>query len=215
MRDFRIWWAGDAVKIMLQRRAWTRCCIIAKGLLVPYRQLATFDLHAQIERLRKRIGRSKLHGRVVLGGLDISLNLENNKILGWQFHLYLIVEGENDAKLQKAIKNAFPPELTALVPYDFEEIADPLEVITYAYKAQIKRRSGYVGSNGNHQTKEHPLKGADIRQLVPFLVNHKVGARLLLAGVRRNGEHLVFTKTKPSSAKGRATKAAGAAATAQ
>ena len=141
----RLWWAGEAIKIMLQRPDWTRCSIITKGLLVPYGQLANFGLHAVIKRLRKRIGRSDLHGRVVLGGLDISLNVENNVIVGWQFHPYLIVEGKDDVSLEQAIKDAFPPEPTALVPYDFAEITDPLEVITYAYKAQFKRRSGFVG----------------------------------------------------------------------
>ena len=47
MREFRINWAGEAVKIMLQRSYWTRCSVITKGLLVPYGQLANFDLHAQ------------------------------------------------------------------------------------------------------------------------------------------------------------------------
>ena len=52
------------------------------------------------------------------------------------------------------MKDAFPPEPTALEPYDFAEITDPLEVITYAYKAQIKRRSGYAGKDGNHTDQE-------------------------------------------------------------
>jgi hypothetical protein len=212
IRDFRVGWTGEAVKIMLQRPVWTGCCIITKGLLVPYGQLGNFDLLAQIARLRKRIERSKLHGRIVLGGLDISLNLESNKIVGWQFHPYLLIEGKKDADLQQAVEDAFPPEPTALVPYDFEEITDPLEVITYAYKADIKRRSGYVGNDGNHRTKHQGLKGPDIRKLLPFLAKHKVGARLLLAGVRRNGHRLDFTPTKPSSAPGKAMKAAGGAA---
>jgi hypothetical protein len=215
MREFRLWWAGEAIKIMLQRPDWTSCSIITEGLLVPYGQLTKFDLYAQIKRLRKRIGRSKLHSRVVLGGLDISLNLENNKIIGWQFHLYLVVEGKDDAKLEQAVRDAFPPEPTARVPYDFAEITDLLEVITYAYKAQIKRRSGFVGKNGNHRTDDPPLKGADIRKLLPFLAKYKVGARLILCGVKRNGHRLVFTPTKPASGPGHALKATGGAATAE
>jgi hypothetical protein len=199
LRDFRINWSGEAVKIMLQQPDWVRCSIITKGLLVPYGQLANFDLNASIKRLRKRIGRSKLHGRVVLGGLDVSLNVENNKIVGWQFHPYLIVEGKNDAGLQQAVKDAFPPEPTALAPYDFEEVKDYVEVATYAYKALFERRLGYVGNNGNHQIKDHPLKGADLRKLVPFVGQYQTGARLLLAGVKRNGQRLNFTPTKPSS----------------
>jgi hypothetical protein len=215
MREGRAEWAGEAIKIMLQRPHWTRCSVITDGLLVPYGQFAKFDLDAQIKRLRKRIGRSKLHGRVVLGGLDVSLNIENNVIVGWQFHPYLIVEGKDDASFRQAVKDAFPPEPTALEPYDFAEITDPLEVITYAYKAQIKRRSGYVGKDGNHRTKDQPLKGADLRKLLPFLAKHKVGARLILCGVKRNGQHLGFTPTKPSSAPRKAVKGAGGDASAK
>ena len=68
--------------------------------------LAGFDMNAAIKRIRKRLERSKIHGRIVLGGLDVSLNVEANVITGWQFHIYLIVEGKNDAALQKAIKDA-------------------------------------------------------------------------------------------------------------
>jgi hypothetical protein len=199
LRDFRINWSGEAVKIMLQRPVWTRCSIITNGLLVPYGQLATFDLDAAIKRLRKRIQRSALRGRIVLGGLDVSLNIENNAIVGWQFHFYLLVEGKDDTGLEQAVKDAFPPEPTALAPYDFEEVKDYVEVATYAYKALFERRSGYVGNNGNHQIKDHPLKGADLRKLVPFLGQYQTGARLLLAGVKRNGQRLNFTPTKPSS----------------
>ena len=215
LRDFRINWSGEAVKIMLQQPDWVRCSIITNGLLVPYGQLANFDLNAAIKRLRKRIGRSKLHGRIVLGGLDVSLNIEKNVIVGWQFHPYLIVEGKNDASLQQAVKDAFPEEPTALAPYDFEEVKDYVEVATYAYKAVFERRSGFIGKDGNHHIADLPLKGPDIRELLPFLAKHKVGARLVLCGVKRNGHRLVFTPTKPASGPGHALKASGGAATAE
>jgi len=200
MREFRISWLGEAIKIMVQRPHWTRCSIITKGLLVPYGQLANFDLDAAVKRIRKRLERSDARGRVVLGALDISLNLSSNVIAGWQLHLYLIVEGKNDEGLQQAIRAAFQPEPTALAPYNFAEVSDPLQAITYAYKSLFERRSAYNTSEGNCRTKGQPLKGADLRELLPFLARYKVGARLILCGVRRNGQHLVFTPTKPSSA---------------
>jgi hypothetical protein len=200
LREFRINWTGEAVKIVLQRPNWTRCSIIPAGLLVPPGQLSTFDLPAQIKRFRKRIARSALKGRAVLGGLDVSLNLENNALVGWQFHLYMLVEGENDAALQQQVKSAFPPEQTALQPYDFSDIDDPVEVATYAYKSLFSRRSGFVGKDGNHRTKIQPLKDAELRELLQFLSKHKVGARLILAGVRRHGQRLTFTVSKSSPA---------------
>ena len=201
LREYRLSWLGEATKIMVQRPHWTRCSIIAKGLRVRYGALSTFDLNSEIKRLRKRIQRSSLHGRVILAALDVSLNLEKNKVKGWQWHLYLIVEGENNKALQKAIKNAFPSDPMALVPYDFQQIdySQYLKVATYCYKAVFKRRSGYTDSQGNHRTKDQPLKSRDLRELLPFLAKYKVGTRLILGGVRRNGQRLVFThKAKPS-----------------
>jgi hypothetical protein len=199
MRDFRISWPGEAIKILAQRPHWTRCSIITEGLLIPYGRLPKFDLNAAVKRIRKRLERSEIRGRIVLGALDVSLNIEDNVIAGWQFHGYLIVEGEDDAALQQAIRQAFPPEPKALAPYDFAEVTNPLEVVTYAYKALFERRSGYNDSQGNHRTQDQPLKGADLRELLPFLAKYKVGARHILCGVRRNGQRLVFTPTKRSS----------------
>lgn len=169
MREFRLWWLGEAVKIMVQRPDWTRCSVITNGLLVSYGQLSKFDLTAAVKRIRKRLSRSGISDRIVLGGLDVSLNLEKNKMMGWQFHLYLLIEGKNDAHLQAMVKNAFPPEPTAPAPYDFVEITNPLEVVTYACKALFKRRSGYVGSDGKHRTHDLPLKGGRYQALAAVL----------------------------------------------
>jgi len=200
LREFRIWWSGEAVKVLARRPHWTRCSVITKGLLVPYARLANFDLDAEVKRIRKRLERSDIPDRLVLGALDVSLNLEDNAMVGWQWHLYLLIEGKNDAELQQAVKDAFPLEPTALSPYDFEEVADPLKVVTYTYKALFERRSGYNTSQHNHRTKGQRLKGDDLRELLPFLANYKVGARLILRGASRNGQRLVFTARKRQQA---------------
>jgi hypothetical protein len=202
MRDYRLWWLGEGAKIMVQRPYWTRASVVTQGLLVKHKKLRTFDLKRQIKRIQKQLQRN-LKERIVLGGLDVCLYLEKNDIVGWQFHLYLIVDGRNDAELQKQIKEAFPAEPSALVPYDFEEIkgVDYLKVLTYAYKAIFKRRSGFTTSTGNHRTKNQPLKDDDLRRLLPFLAKYKVGTRLVLSGVRRNGKSIAFVPKPKISAK--------------
>jgi hypothetical protein len=194
--DFRIAWVGEAIKIVAQRPQWTRCSVITSGLLIPYGRLTKFDMNAEVKRIRKRLARSELRDRIVLGAFDVSLNIENNQIIGWQFHLYLLVEGPNDMVLQQAIKDALPPEPTALAPYDFKEVNDPLDAVTYVYKGVFERRSGFINSKGNHETKDQSLKGPDLRKLLPFLARYRVGSRLILRGVRRNGRHLIFTHRK-------------------
>ena len=208
MRAFRTLWLGEAAKIIVQKPRWTRCSIISKGLQVRYGALSTFDLNSEIDRIRKRIQRSALRGRIVLGALDVSLNLEDNKVDGWQWHIYLIVEGKDNKVLRETIKSVFAAEPKALVPYDFQQIdhSEYLKVATYCYKALFKRRSGYADSQGNHQTRDLPLKSRDLRKLLPLLAKHKVGARLILSGVRRNGQRLVFTTKKVSTVRPAAMK---------
>jgi hypothetical protein len=201
MREFRISWLGEAIKIMAQRPHWTRCSVITKDLLIPYKQLTNFDLDAAVKRLRKRLERSGVHDRLVLGALDVSLNAEKNVITGWQWHLYLLIEGQNDEALKQSVKDAFPPESTAFEPYDFAQVSNPIEVVTYTYKSLFQRRSGYNTSQGNHRAKGQGLKGSELRELLSFLAKYKVGARLILRGVSRNGQRLVLTPAKRSSAR--------------
>jgi hypothetical protein len=196
LREFRLHWAGEVTKIVLQRPHWTRCSIIPAGMLVPYGSLHTFDLKAAIKRIQKRIERSGISNRIVIGGLDLSLNLSSNNMVGWQLHLYLLVEGKNDDALQEAIKAAFAPEPTAVKPYDFREVHRRLKAITYAYKSHFKRRSAYLDNQGKKQTRDYPLKSSDCRELLQFLAKYPVGSRAILRGVRRNGKSFALIGAK-------------------
>jgi hypothetical protein len=138
--------------------------------------------------------------RIVLAGIDISLNFQDNDVIGWQLHLYMLIEGENTLRLREAIKAAFPPELTAPTPYDFDEVNDPSNCVTYLFKAIFKRRSRYTSANG-HRTKSLPLKGPELRELLQFLDRQSVGERLILRGIRRNGRHLVIIKKQGKASK--------------
>jgi hypothetical protein len=53
LREFRLWWVGEVVRILLTRSHWTRCSVIMKGLLVPYGHLSTLDLQAVVKQFAK------------------------------------------------------------------------------------------------------------------------------------------------------------------
>jgi hypothetical protein len=170
---------------------WTRASIIPAGFLVPVGQLSTLDLKPINTRINKRLERSSLGNRIVIAGIDISLNLQDNEIVGWQLHLYMLIEGKNTLRLQEAIKAAFPPEPTASIPHQFSSVTDPTKAITYLFKNIFHRRSRYTTSDSQARTKDLPLKGSDLRELLPFLDQFPIGARLILRGIRRNGSRLV------------------------
>jgi hypothetical protein len=173
---------------------WTRASIIPAGFLVPVGKLSTVDLKAINTRINKRLERSSLQNRIVIAGIDISLNLQDNEIVGWQLHFYMLIEGKNTVRLQEAIKAAFPPEPTALIPHLFSSVIDTTKAITYLFKNIFHRRSRYTTSNSQARTKDLPLKGSDLRELLPFLDQFPIGVRLILRGIRRNGSRLIAIK---------------------
>jgi hypothetical protein len=173
---------------------WTRASVIPAEFLIPMGKLSTFDLKTINPRINKRLERSSLGNRIVIAGIDISLNLQDNEIVGWQLHLYMLIEGKNTLRLQEAIKAAFPPEPTAPIPHQFSPVTDSTKAITYLFKNVFHRRSRYTTANSQARTKDLPLKGSDLRELLSFLDQFPIGARLILRGIRRNGSRLIAIK---------------------
>ncbi len=192
LRAFRKSLSRKLKKIYGCSEHWTRASVITEKLTVPYGELWGVNLVTIVRRLRKRLERSPLRDLIVVMGIDVSLNLEDNEIQHWQFHLYLIVNADHTKELERAIKSTFPPEPTAFRPYEFEKVETAEKVLTYLSKAIFCRRSGYYRNN-RHRTKYLPLKNRDQRQLSVFLDRHRLNDRLIFRGVRRNGRRLQLT----------------------
>jgi hypothetical protein len=193
---FRRWLYGESLPIFVSRPNWTRASIIGGGMSVPRGQLHTFDLRALRKRIAKRLERSSLRNRIVFLGIDVSLNLRDNVIVGWQLHIYLLVEGQNTSRVQETLKAVFRPEPTAKIPYRFSCVTDPGSAITYAYKSSFVRHSQYRTPDGKAQTRNQDLKGGALRELLVFLHKYPIGSRLILRGLRRDGKHLIPTRPK-------------------
>ena len=200
LRLYRLRLYRQTGPVLAARPHWTRASVVPAGFLLSPGELTNVGLKALGEMIDKRLERSSLRHRIVIAGIDISLNLQDNNIIGWQLHLYMLVEGENTLRLREAIKAAFPPEPTAPTPYDLDEVNDPSNCVTYLFKAIFKRRSRYTNANG-HRTKSLPLKGRELRELLQFLDKHSVGERLILRGIRRNGRRLVIINKQQKASK--------------
>ena len=166
LRLYRLRLLRQTSPVLASRPHWTRASVVPVGFLLPLGELANVDLKALGEMIDKRLERSSLRRRIVMAGIDISLNLQDNNIIGWQLHLYMLIEGENTLRLREAIKAAFPPEPTAPIPYDFDEVNDPSNCVTYLFKAIFKRRSRYTNANGQ-QDQEPAAKGSGATGVAP------------------------------------------------
>ena len=119
LRLYRLRLFRQTGPVLAARLHWTRASVVPDGFLPSLGELANVELKALGKMIDKRLERSSLRRRIVLAGIDISLNLQDNKIIGWQLHLYMLIEGENTLRLREAIKAAFPPEPTAPTPVRF------------------------------------------------------------------------------------------------
>ena len=175
------------------RPHWTRASVVTADFLFTPGELADVDLNALRRKISKRFERGSLRKRIVIAGIDISLNLEDNDTVGWQLHLYMLVEGEHTPRLEEAVKATFRPEKTARVPYHFTQVTGALRTVTYLYKAVFWRRSRYTLFERRPRTRNLALKRPELRELLEFLGKYPVGARLILRGLRRDGRHLIVT----------------------
>lgn len=168
---------------------WSRASVIPRGMTAPEGQLHTIQLASKVKSVAKALSRSALVKSYVIGGADVSLNTTDNANHTWQVHLYLLITGEPTKALKKAVRRAFPPEPTAKRPYHHRQVYSPRGALTYAYKNAFTRRSTYLWE-GLKYIKDVPLTGDQQRELAVFLDQTSVGGRLILYGLRRNGEKL-------------------------
>jgi hypothetical protein len=196
-RQFRIDLLRAGSPILHSRPDWTAASVITAGLAIQYGNLDHVDAPKILAMIRTRLQRSPiLKSRIVFGGLDISLNVQNNRIEHWQVHLYMLIEGADDRELRNAVGKAFLPEPGARRPYQFRPVIDFPEASSYVYKSIFYRRSRYK-KDGIWQTRRQPLKQKELHELQAFLHRIPLGGRLLLHGLRRNGKPLRLQTTSP------------------
>lgn len=184
--------------ILNSRPRWTRASVVTADLPFAEGELTKVDLNAIKSKITKRLERWSLRSRIVIAGIDISLNTEDNIKLGRQLHLYLIIEGEHTPQLEEAVKATFPPEKTAKVPYHFKQVTGKPGAVTYLYKSVFWRRSRYTVFERwpKNRTRNQSLKRPELREALELLGRYPVSARLILRGLRRNGRHLIVTKRR-------------------
>ena len=81
--------------------------IVTADLLFVAGELADVDLNGLKKKFQKRFERWTLRDRIVIAGIDLSFNIEENKEVGWQVHLYVLIEGKHTSQLEEAIKATF------------------------------------------------------------------------------------------------------------
>ncbi len=133
--------------------------------------------------------RAKLNGVRVIGALDVSLNTFQNQNHTWQLQLFLLVNTTSKAA-KEALANAFTLEPAAKRPLHVSNVYMPRTALTYSLKSTFGVRSAF-SHEGNSHIKKQPLQTkAHLRELSVFLAQGKPLQRLVLKGLKREGENL-------------------------
>jgi hypothetical protein len=164
-----------------------RASIVCRGGRVEPGELARFDLRRFVRSRQRALQRALPNGIVAFGGIDISWNTEENDGGHWQVHIYVLVFAPDSGDLRDRIRAAFPAEPTAKRPYRLDVIppSDLARVASYAIKADLYWRSGFLAPDGRHDTNPLPLKREQAVEAALFRDRHPIGGRLLLKGLKR------------------------------
>jgi len=190
LRNFRLNFAKAARELGLGKGVWTRVSIIPDVPLYSPGDLSTFNIAGLIERTQRGLKRH-LPDTVFIGGVDLSFNLWENVGEGCQGHLYMAGNALDSPDFRTEVRLAVPPSLTTRRPYIFDPVDDFERVLTYSYKNGFYRRSSYADPrlrvNGTPRINGQPqgLKVADDLEIAEWLLDMRVGSRLILSNIRR------------------------------
>lgn len=187
----------------------TRVSGVPVGLLWSSDTLQEVKLPCVIQRLRKQIERSGLSEFIIIGGLDISYNTFNNDEVGWQGHIYLLINTPYTHELRQLIRDCFKADPDVPRPFSITPVRQEgfFKCLTYSYKNGFYSRSGYPDSRlkkddtPRKNTRSQGLKLKQDTELAAWLAEYPVGARLIMRNVHRttppNSRKLRLRPMKP------------------
>jgi hypothetical protein len=165
---------------------------------VPIDSLDQFDLKTFRQACLKSLQRVLPTQSVLVGGIDVSLNVQANANPRWRFHVYALAAvsrgagGSNARSAMEALRRLPAGEVPRPIKLALLSSGGDLpRVISYSVKAEFYRRSRYfyVRASGRPScnTRAQALPVHRACELALLLDRTSLAARLLLIGVRRYG----------------------------
>lgn len=194
-REYRIWLATAVARLLLSEgwrsgQGWVASIVpeVSFGL----DGFTVKELRAFKQRVRHGLSHAGLDHEVVIGGVDFSINTSSTDPIGYiQPHTYLLLPFLiGRASAQIALKRAFPASEQIPRPVRMRRLNDVQAAVTYAYKSHFVRRTSYVNAVGSRCTRDFPLRGDALVNLLLSLDRLPTTARLILMSAQRRGCHL-------------------------
>ena len=168
--------------------------IVLPGTAVPMGKLHTLNLSALESRVRRLLRKTSLQDQPLIGGWDLSLNeaAGTKSSLHWAPQLFIVAPYLTDRlRARKEFSGLLIPNQDTPRPIKISPLTDPFGAVTYSMKSSFYRRISYIDKNGRRNTRHLPLRPFQERELLLFLDQIGIAARLFLLNVRRRGYQLV------------------------
>jgi len=162
--------------------------------LVEYEKVDEFELVAFITRNRKKLSRCLPKDVVLMGSADVCLNVFENEIVGWSFHIHALISRPLTDKELRVLKAQFPRNcsLDIYKPVIQKPIARKKLRFTarYVCKSSYSRRSTYIaqpksGRAPYRDPRKQRLLVKEKAVLDAALAKYRVSDLLIFVGLRR------------------------------
>lgn len=205
----RRWSTNEAVSLAITAKEETGhlgvvASIIAASLTAPIGGLSAIPARNAVKLIWDGLDHVDLAGCRVIGGVDVSFNeaAGANQAPGYfQVHAVVAVLGydpSNEARdrFHQSIRAAFDLEPTAPIPVQVKVLRDPVEQLSYLMKRMFVRRVSIIDNRGRKNTLSRPLKPAQEAEIAAWLSGFPQTDRLILKGLRRQGDRIVPTSPR-------------------
>jgi hypothetical protein len=191
-RDHRRWVVGETLRLLEGRDDLLAATLVMPRQRVPGGELATLEPRAALAALKRQLERAGLPGLVLVGGLDLSLEVDRRTHGpdAWQPHVHAVTSGCTRQELRGALERHYAATAEVGQPLHVDEVEDRAEQVSYCFKSLHRRRVSGFDAEGQPSTARYRLRDDELREVLRFLDRHGFAELLILKGVRRYGSEL-------------------------
>ena len=194
-RRYRLWLAAAMVRLLGEGKGLLFVTLIPRDERLPPGRLHKFSPRRLIERLKRQLARSGLGHVVVIGGVDLSFNVDSDgkQPARWEPHLHLIVAGCSKEQLLAALRRHYRPSKEVRAPLRIQRLANWPKQFSYTTKPFFGMKMYFTNDAGMRRPARRRLPPERAREISRVLSRYSNNDLRMLVGVRQHGTELRYT----------------------